>query len=100
MNRISVSLAMAICGVALVAPMNLRADAAGQETPAAFTANSKFYELKPQSIELGDEVTLEAWIKIDPACPEGARVLDKWAMGSQGGCRIEVGTDGGLRFVT
>src|SRR5215467_8906790 len=65
--------------------------------PMTFTPSSRFYELRTPAMEVADDVTLEAWVKIDPACPEGACILDKWATGSQGGCRLEVGRDGGLR---
>ena len=51
-------------------------------------------------MENAESVTLEAWVKMDSDCPEGARIIDKWAMASQGGCRLEVGANGGLRFIT
>jgi alpha-L-fucosidase 2 len=85
---------------ALACPVNLYAETRGGEVPLTFTSTSRFYELRTPAIETADDVTLEAWIKIDATCPEGACIIDKWATGSQGGCRLEVGRNGGLRFVT
>jgi alpha-L-fucosidase 2 len=86
--------------LALASAINLRAEARGDEGSMAFTPTSRFYELRTPAMETADDVTLEAWIKIDPTCPEGACIIDKWATASQGGCRLEVGRNGGLRFVT
>ena len=91
---------MALSSFLLAGAVSLRANTTETTMPMAFTAYSKFYELKTPALETADDVTLEARIKIDPACPEGARIIDKWATGSQGGCRLEVGRNGGLRFVT
>jgi alpha-L-fucosidase 2 len=89
---------MAVSGMMLAGAFNLSASTT--KPPKSFTATSAFYELKTPPMESTDDVTLEAWITIDPACPEGARIFDRWATGSQGTCRLEVGPGGGLRFIT
>lgn len=86
--------------VTLACALKLLAGPRGDEEPMVFTSTSRFYELRIPAMETADDVTLEAWIKIDPSCPEGACIIDKWATGSQGGCRLEVGRNGGLRFIT
>jgi hypothetical protein len=47
-----------------------------------------------------EDATIEAWVQPDPTCPEGARIFDKWATGSQAGFRLEIGAGGKLRFIT
>lgn len=63
-------------------------------------AASGCYELKCPALDASDEVTLEAWVQVDPQCPEGARIFDKWGIGSQEGYRLEIGTNCSLAFVT
>lgn len=64
-----------------------------------FGAGSKFYELRDRSLE-SDNFTFEAWLTVAADCPVGARVFDKWSPGSMEGCRLEVGADNTLRFMT
>src|SRR5262249_14145152 len=66
----------------------------------AFTPASKFYELKSPALDTAEEISLETWVQADPECPEGSRIFDKWGPASQEGCRLEVGPDHTLRFIT
>lgn len=85
-------------GVLLLGAATLAANAA--ETGLVFSANSKCYELRSPVLDNAENVTFEAWVKVNSACPDGARILDKWGSGSQEGCRLEVGPGGTLRFIT
>src|SRR5205814_161651 len=57
------------------------------------------YEAKSAAIDTADEVTLEAWVKIDPSCPEGARIFDKTIPGRRESYRLEVGKNRTIRFI-
>ncbi|HSV15152.1 MAG TPA: glycoside hydrolase N-terminal domain-containing protein, partial [Tepidisphaeraceae bacterium] len=65
-----------------------------------FTPSSPIYELRSSSLDQSEDVTIEAWLKIDSACPAGARVIDKWGPGSDVGYRLEVAKDGSLQWLT
>ncbi len=58
------------------------------------------YELPATEMGATDELTFEAWLTVASDCPVGARVFDKWGLGSVEGCRLEVGQGGMLRFIT
>jgi len=68
--------------------------------PLLFNGGSSAYGLKHSTLDGSENVTIETWLKLDADCPPGARIVDKWAEGSQEGFRLEVGTNGSLQFVT
>ena len=65
-----------------------------------FDAQSSLYEVPFAEMGATEELTVEAWLTVAADCPVGARVFDKWGIGSTEGCRLEVGPGGGLRFIT
>src|SRR4051794_34142961 len=74
--------------------------ASAAEPGLAFNATSKVYELKSTALDDSEDVSLEAWLEVAPACPEGACIIDKWGPGSGLGYRLQVGPDGSLEFLT
>jgi alpha-L-fucosidase 2 len=70
------------------------------EDGLVFNPASKFYEVKSPALDTAEEISLEAWVQVDPQCPEGARIFDKWGPGSQEGFRLEVGPERTVRLVT
>jgi alpha-L-fucosidase 2 len=58
------------------------------------------YELRSPALDDSDEVSVEVWLHVDPACPAHARIFDKWGPGSQVGYRLEIAENGSLQFIT
>ena len=79
---------------ALLAASNLRAEG------LAIHADSPLYEAPPgQSLDLTDEVTLEAWVQADPMGVEGGRILDKSTPGTSTGYMLDTHPGNSLRFL-
>ncbi|MCH5377741.1 MAG: glycoside hydrolase N-terminal domain-containing protein, partial [Planctomycetes bacterium] len=58
------------------------------------------YEVPPQAtLDLTDEVTLEAWVKADKMGQAGGRILDKSATGTQEGYMLDTYPGNSLRFL-
>ena len=58
------------------------------------------FELKDAALDDAENVTLEAWVRMAPGCPESAVIFDKRGTGSKDGYRLETGENGKLRFIT
>jgi alpha-L-fucosidase 2 len=59
-----------------------------------------FYEAAAQkALDLTEEVTLEAWVRADKMGPEGGRILDKSAPGTQLGYMLDTHPGNSLRFL-
>lgn len=99
--RLSPSLsAISLVGLIGLALPASTAAASAAVSGTAFDEQSSIYELHYSTLDARKDLTFEAWLSIDANCPVGARVFDKWGVGSVEGCRLEVGESGVLRFIT
>ena len=61
---------------------------------------SAVYEVPTQKgLDLREEVTIEAWVRADAMGPEGGRILDKSAPGTQQGYMLDTYPGNSLRFL-
>ena len=61
---------------------------------STYAAEATVYELKSRDLDRSENVTIEAWVKPGAGAAQGARIIDKWGLGSQLGYRLQMG-DGG-----
>jgi alpha-L-fucosidase len=78
---------------------------AAQPSPAdhglTLSSDSPIYQVKPQAtLDLTDEVTLEAWVQADKMKREGGRILDKSIPNTLDGYSLDTFPGNSLRFST
>jgi alpha-L-fucosidase 2 len=67
----------------------------------AFTGDSPIYEATSSpALDLGDKVTLEAWVQADPMPGGGGRIIDRMPPGSQDGYLLDTWPGNSLRLIT
>lgn len=89
-ERFALGLVSAMVVIALVQS----AIAAGR----SFDSHTAGLDLPASDLGATDELTMEAWLTIAADCPVGARIFDKWGVGSSEGCALHVGPGGTVRF--
>jgi hypothetical protein len=90
----------ALCTLLVALLFTHAASAAAPAGGKAFTTTGGVYDLDVAELNLGDALTAEAWIRIDPACPENAVIIDKLGPATGQGIRLETAPAGKLRLVS
>ncbi|HEX2973756.1 MAG TPA: glycoside hydrolase N-terminal domain-containing protein [Tepidisphaeraceae bacterium] len=86
---------------ALLLAMTLLSTATAAENPGyRLTSTSPIYQTTPdKSLDLTQELTLEAWVQADPMSEAGGRILDKSQPGTQQGYMLDTHPGNSLRFL-
>lgn len=63
-------------------------------------ASASIYDLDVTELGITDNVSVELWLQRDPACPEGAVIVDKLGPATGQGIRLETAAGGTLKLIT
>lgn len=90
-----------VCALALVFIITSTIFVYGGEEGYQFTRNSRIYEApQDKSLDITDEITLEAWVQADRMSQAGGRIIDKLVPGTDTGYLLDTYPGNSLRMIT